>query len=213
MLMPPQQPQSTNTPPPPGGQFDFMLKDPPKVPRDFRFITNLSRPLKILILVVLVIILLIAISFIANRGKGTIRKDLVDVMARSQEIVRVSKLIDRQIKDPETLTLASTTETTISSTQSRLEIYMKKAKIKYSPKELAVYLSKKTDQDMQTASQNNDLEPIYLAYLNKSLKSYQSALQTAAKDTKLTAVQSILNDSFSSNDVILSSALIKKLGT
>ena len=208
--MPPQQ--NTNPQQTPANQFDFILKDAPKKTPKFSFLPKLSKPVLVGLVLVLVIVILFAASYFAGRGDAAVRKNLVELMGRSQEITRVSKQFNLRLSDPEAKSLAATTETTLTSTQSRISSYMKQNKIKFSTKDLGIYISKKSDTELSTAIQNNQLDSTYLAYLNKSLKNYQAALQKVANQTKSQRQLEIMNDAFESNNVILSSSAIKAAG-
>ena len=210
VLMPPE---NTNPQQTPANQFDFILKNTPKPPRKFSFLPKLSKPVSVGLVLVLVIIILFAASYFAGRGDATVRKNLVELMGRSQEITRVSKQFNLRLSDPEAKSLAATTETTLTSTQSRISSYMKRNKIKFSTKDLGIYVNKKSDAELNTAIQNNELDSAYLLYVSNSLKNYQSALQKVAKQTKSQRQLEIMNDAFESNNVILSSSAIKAAGS
>jgi hypothetical protein len=177
--------------------FDFMLKEQPKPPRSFGLPSNWGKPTKLLALAggILVVIILFAAVF---GGGNSDSKQVLDLMARSQEIIRVSKLEDQKLKDSNVINLEATTETIMTSQQSELSAYLKRVKVKYKAKDLALYLNKATDVELESAAQNNNLDNAYVLYLKKSLAAYQNSLNTTYKITKSRSLKSALQSAYTS---------------
>jgi len=128
-------------------------------------------------------------------------------MSRSQEIVRVSDIVKPLTKNAGTLSLIATTEAALSSEQSSLSNYLATNGTKVGVKDLTLYLDKTSDDKIQAATQNNNLDSTYAKYLKDQLNSYLSQLQSthkvAGKNAKV-----ILDNAISSTETILNSPLL-----
>src|SRR3989344_8800415 len=105
MLMPPQ---NTQTPSPAPENFDFMMKEPPNPPGRFSGLFSwMPKPAKIVLAAVGVLFVLVILYAVFFGGKTTNTDQLTSVMARAQEISRVSALVQQQAKDASTKDLAT----------------------------------------------------------------------------------------------------------
>jgi type II secretory pathway pseudopilin PulG len=212
MLMPPQQPQNQPAPVSNSDPTYGFITDPAQKPkRRFSFSlpggNNLTKLTLLIVAAGAIVGILIVIASSVFGSSGVNKKELVDAVAQAQEITRVSDLVSQQSRDPVTLGLASTTSTSLTSQRAELLAYLKKAKEKVSPKDVAIYLNKKNDTDLQTAAQNNRLSDAYYTYLKNELGKYQTALKTAHKDNPKGA-KTILNNAYNSTQTILSTQQI-----
>jgi hypothetical protein len=200
MLM---QPQSPNP------NFDFMLKDQPQPKRSL--MPNLSKPLKIGLAVAGGIILLIIISSLLSGRKSSASQPIIGALARGQEILRVTALIQQpplQLRDPQTQALSATVSSSLSSDRQQLISYLAKNHTKVSAVQLAADINKSTDASLQSASQNNNLDSAYVTYLKSNLGTYQTDVQTAYKSAGPNG-KALLQKSFDSVNTILSSPQLK----
>jgi hypothetical protein len=196
------QPQS------PDPKFDFMLKDNAQ-PKRGMVLPALSKPVKIAAAVVIGIIVLIIASSILSRGKGNGAQTVISAIARGQEIVRVTQLVQtEQLQDPGTTALAATISSTLSSQQAQLTAYLAQGHTKLSSLQLSADTNKSVDTQMQAASQNGQLDVTYKNYLSQSLARYQSDLDTAYKEVGPKG-KLILKDAYDSNKLLLASAPLK----
>jgi hypothetical protein len=196
------QPQSPNP------QFDFMLKDSPAPKKSL--MPSIPKPAKIILLAVAVIfVLVIAYAIFAGRGGGS-TQDIVSVIARQQETLRVTNLAQSQLQlqDPQTQALAATVTAAISSDQKQLTDYLTASKTKLSTAQLASATDKNTDSLLQTASRNNNLDSAYVNYLKSALTKYQSDLQTAFKSAGPNG-KVLLQQAFESANTLLTTAPLK----
>jgi hypothetical protein len=122
-------------------------------------------------------VLIIVLSSIFSPKVNT--KELTDVVARAQEISRVSDIISLKSRDINTANLASTTSAALTSEKTELLTYMAQRKHKVNPKDEAVYLNKTTDSEIEVALQNNRLSDYYNSYLKKNLSAYENSIKTA----------------------------------
>ncbi len=202
-------PQNTQAPPPAPGQFDFMLKDQPKPPgRLGSFIAWMPKPAKIALAAIGVIFIFVILYALFFGGKATDTEQLISIMARAQEIARVSTLAQQQSTSPDTKDLATTTETTLTSQKGQLQTYLKGQKVKVDAKKLAAGLDKDTDKQLATALQNNSYDQTYFSYLKTNLTSYQTALNIAYRDAGQNA-QAILNSAYQSIQTLLGAPQFK----
>jgi len=213
VLMPPEQQQPQPTlPSGPGGSLDpdykFIFEDKKKPRFHFRLglpkNNNFAKTVALVVGggIVLIILIIAASSFFGARGVNS--KQLVDIMARAQEISRVSNLVSQQQQnvDPNTLNLAATTSSALSSEQTQLLAYLHKARARVSTKALNFYLNKNTDTQLQTATESNNFSTTYYAYLKTNLGEYQNALKTIIPGSPPMA-QAILNDALTSTQTLL----------
>jgi hypothetical protein len=131
-------------------------------------------------------------------------KEVVDVIARGEEIVRVSNNVAQKSRDLNTANLASTTSTAVTSQDGQLISYLAKNKKKVSPKEIAIYTNTATDTAVVSADQNNNLSEYYDSYLKKSLTTYQSSIKTAFDTSNGPNLRAILQNFSNSNQILLS---------
>jgi hypothetical protein len=139
------------------------------------------------------------------RDKGVDKKQVVDITARAQEIIRVSDEVIKNAHDVNTANLASTTSSTLSSDETQLTALLKKNKIKVASKELSIYTNKNTDTEIQSAIQNNRLSEYYYSYLKKNLTAYQAAIKTSFETTSSVSLKNVLSSSYASTKIILTS--------
>lgn len=186
--------------------FDFMLKQ--QAAQKSSMLTTLGKPMKILFVAVLVLIVVTFGAMLFNRGAGN-GDDVVDLMAQSQEIVRVSQLEEQSFKDADTKDLAATTTITMQSSQNQLGSYLKKSGIKYSEKDLAANTNKNADAQLQTAAQNNNLDSAYSAYLKSSLSKYKASLENVYKTAPPQSLKAILEETYISINNLLEAPQFK----
>ena len=181
------QPDNTppvNTPQNQPDQYDFILKDKPKPKKSFvPNLTNLPRSIRLAIAIVLGFIVIVILFVLVFGSRAAGNDKLIKIVAQAQEIVRVDTVAAQQNKSssPATLNLISTSSAILSSQQTELTQYLKNNSTKISKAKLNSYLNKNTDAQIKSASQNNNLDKVYLSYLKNRLSSYQAALQVAYK--------------------------------
>jgi len=200
MLMQPQNPDP---------QFDFMLKNNPQPKRGLSF-PVMSRPVRIAVFAVAAILLLIIISSLLSGRKSGGTQSIASVVAREQEILRVTQLVQTQqtLRDPGTTALASTITSTMSSQQAQLTAYLATNHTKLGKLQLAADTDKNVDAQMQDASQNNQLDDAYKNYLEQALPKYQTELQSAYKSAGPNGKE-LLKDAFDSTATLLANAPLK----
>lgn len=193
----------------PNPNFDFMLKDAPAAKRGSAMPT-LPKPLVIGIGVFLVIIVLIVISSLMSGRKNGSLQPYINVLAREQEILRVTDLAQQQLQlqDPQTQALAATVNSSLSSDQSQLSALLAQNKIKPTPLQLAADTDKTVDAALQSATQNNTLDDAYISYLRGALSKYEAELQTAYKSAGPSG-KAILKQAFESTGTLLSAPPLK----
>lgn len=200
--MPPANPQSPNP------NFDFILKE--KQPsRAGLPLANLPKPAKIGLAVLGGIILIIVITSLLS-GKGGTGQPLIGVLARGQEILRVTQLVQQQQPAPDqaTLSLAATVSSDLSSDQQQLTAYLANNKIKVSTAQLAIDTDHSSDTLIQNAAQNNNLDQAYISYLQQNLNKYENDLQTAYKAAGPNG-KAILQTAFDGTSTLLTNPPLK----
>lgn len=171
---------------------------------------NLPRPIKIILLAVGGIILLVIIfSVLGNRSSGSATA-FAGVLARGQETLRVTQLVQQQLQlqDPQTQALAATVSSSLTSDQVQLKNYLARIHISVSAVQIAADTDKSTDTSLQTAQQNNNLDGAYVSYLQGSLARYEQDIQKAYKLAGPNG-KKLLNNSFDGVQTLLSSPPLK----
>lgn len=148
------------------------------------------------------VLIIILSSVFGSNGVNT--KQVNDIVARAQEITRVSTLVSQQSRDGAVLNLAATTSTALTSDEKQLIDYLSKyANKKINAKDLNLYLNRKTDAQIQAASSTNTLSTAYYGYLKNQLTGYQNAVRTAATDDPAT-IRPLLQTALNNAQTILS---------
>lgn len=185
------------------------MKDQPKPPgRLGGMFTWMPKPAKIILLAVAILLVFIIVYLVLFGGKTTNSDQLISIMARAQEISRVSLLVQQQAKTADTKDLASTTETVLNSQSKELGSFLSKARVKVDPKRLVARLDKTTDTALEKALQNNSHDQTYYSYLKTNLGTYQSELQGAYASAGQ-QLQPILSSDFESIQTILTAPQLK----
>jgi hypothetical protein len=196
--------QPEQAPPP---DYNFILQDKPQPKKSL-----LPGAPKVLVygagavIVILIFILFFGLLF---GKKNTGSADMMEAIGRSQEISRVTEAQSQKLKDPTTLSVASTTQASMTSEQSEMSSWLAKRKIKAEPKKLAIYKNSATDDQMQQAAQNNNLDSAYRSYLQKALADYAATLSKAYRATSSPTAKTILKESFDSTQTLLSAPPLK----
>jgi hypothetical protein len=203
------QPQDQQQNPTPVGNanpdFNFIFND--QKPKRRFALPSMGSPIKVALLIVgggaVLGILIIVLSGLVRPKINT--KEITNVAAKAEEISRVSTAVTDLSRDPNTANLASTTSLTLNSQETELTNYLKKNKKKIKTKDLAIYLNKTTDTEVETANQNNRLSEYYYSYLKKNLTDYQAAVKTAYDTASGPNLRTSLNEFSLSTQTILKS--------
>jgi hypothetical protein len=148
------------------------------------------------------VLIIILSSFFGSKGVNT--KEVVDLIARAQEITRVSNLVAKQSKDSSVINLATTSTTTLNSDQAQLVNYIhKKTHKKINTKDINAYKDSKIDNELQIANQTNSLSSYYYSYLKKHLTEYRGAIQLTGNDNPA-SIRPILQQALASSSNLLS---------
>ena len=140
---------------------------------------NLPKPVKIAIGVIVALIIVIVLSSILFGNKTGSYQPYLSTLARAQEITRVSALAQDDSQDQTVQNLAATVQTTLSSQQAQITAYLKSNKASFGAKQLAADSDKSADAALQTATQNNNLQSVYQAYLKQNLALYKADISAA----------------------------------
>lgn len=184
--------------------FDFMLKQQPQQKKSFGLPSGLGKPAKFLIGAVGALIIAIVAALIFGGGDGN-SKQVLDLMAQNQEIVRVSQAQDQKFSDENTKGLSATAQAVMSSQKFQLGDYLTKANIKYGEQQLATKMDTNTGKELQTAAQNNKLDEAFVSYLKTSLTAYMNSLNETSKATSSQALKSTLQSASESVQTLLKS--------
>lgn len=204
--MPPLNSQNPNQAPNP--QYDFIVNSGPAPKQKAGFSAPKLPKLVLIILgaLLIIVLLIVAISVISSSGKSS-AEPFVDAMSRSAEIIRVNTLAKADISDTDTLALLSTSTASLTSEQQSIGAYVAKSGKAIDPKLLTKYQNPETDKGLQTATQNSNLENVYLDYLKGSLNGYLNSLKTAYP-TANNEGKVVLAGAITSTETLLASPLL-----
>lgn len=194
MLMQPSQTPSTN-------QFDFILNKPQPQPQKLGGLTNLSKPMAALIGAVVVLIIVVLASLLLKGGGSGGSQQMLVAAQQATEISRVSGIVIQQPASDDTKALAATTQTTLASEINDLTSYLESHGTKVDAKKLSALQNNDTDNQIQLAAQNNNLDSAYSSFLKQQLGEYVDSLSAAYKSASPQAKQ-ILNSAYSSVQVL-----------
>lgn len=173
--MPPASAPNPPAPAPSNNPYGFILNDKPKPKRSL--IPHLPKPVWIGAGVLLFFIAIIGLSSLSSGQKSKYRQ-VEDVMAAQQEIIRIDSLVPTLSPDPAAAGLAATTSASMLSSQNELGRYLLKNKFKTSSKVLASRADKNTDASLKTAAANNSFAAAYYGWLLSSLRKYNDQLKS-----------------------------------
>jgi hypothetical protein len=126
--------QPEQAPPP---DYNFILQDKPQPKKSL--LPGAPKALVYGAGAVIVILIFILFFGLLFGKKNTGSADMMEAIGRSQEISRVTEAQSQKLKDPTTLSVASTTQASMTSEQSEMSSWLAKRKIKAEPKKLAIY--------------------------------------------------------------------------
>jgi hypothetical protein len=143
----------------PNHQFDFMLKNNQAAKRGLP-LPNLPKPVLIGLAIILVAFLVIIVDSVLSGRKGGSYQPIVNSLARSQEILRVTdEAKGLNLHDPAS--------------------YLSRSHSKVTKLQLSADVDKSIDDQLKVAAQHNNLDQTYITYLQQNLVKYQRDLQAA----------------------------------
>lgn len=195
-------------PPNPNSQYDFILNADQKPKNGFFSDLGLPRWVVLGGLAAVILIVLIVLYSVAFGNKSN-NQPVLSLAAQAQEISRVSTLVSQTSTDSNTVSLATTVITVLTSQQTGLTNYYTSTGHKLDTKLLAVDKNDQTDQQIQSANQSNSLTSFYESYLKASLSSYGQALASEYKLTRNPDLKPTLDSDYQSVQTILNSPELK----
>lgn len=181
--MPPEQPAPTSP------DYSFIMQNGPKksglnLPK-----LNLPTPVKIIGAVIVVLVLLVVIT--SSGGSGGPSLATVNVAARQHEIIRVSNLAQANLQDQQAKNLEANVLAVMTTEQSQL---IKSLGVKSADGRLNRYRSSVIDDNLQTATQNNNYDSTYLTYIKQALTTLAQQIQAAQAATSGNAASQLKTD-------------------
>jgi len=167
--------------PPSDSRFDFILNPQKKAGAGLAFISRIPRSILYPLIAVIALFGFIFVTSALNGRKNAWSKQLTDVMARQQEIIRVSNLVQqRSYLENTAINLNATVTATIGSDFAQSQTYLNGQKVKLNKKKLAIYVNRQTDSTLQAAAQSNTADSVYTEYIRQKLTDYTTSLRTTA---------------------------------
>ena len=170
--------------------------------------SNLGKPAKLLAAAFVGLVIAIVVAMIFGGGDSG-SKQVLDLMAQNQEIVRVSQAQDSKFSDGNTKGLSATSQIILASQKAELSGYLAKAKVKYTESQLKAKMNQQTDEELQAAAQNNNLDATYTSYLKTSLTTYLNSLNSVYQSTDSQLLKDALKPASESIQTLLNSPQFK----
>lgn len=155
------------------------------------------------IAIVLLVVLAVGASLFKPKSSTT---GLIALAQRQQEIVRVATAGVDQAVSQSTKDFTVNTEASVSSSQAQLVAYLQQHGTKLSDKQLALDQSAETDTLLADAATTNTYDTALVQNLSDQLKTYEGLLQTTFKQTSNPDTKQLLQDEFSSANLLLEQA-------
>lgn len=153
--------------------------------------------------VILLLLLGIVWSAVSGGGKSQEQR-LLNLLAKQQEIIRVSELIKKDDSlTQETRNWIGTTTLTTSSEQEQLKAYLASKNITIDKTIYDKAKDTKSDKSLADAKQNNAFETTAKELLTNQLKSYRGDVQDAYKNASNEKSKTMLKGFFDSLSILL----------
>lgn len=161
------------------GQYDFILNNQAPKKSLFSGGSKNTRLLFIVVVVLVLIVLFWVLLAVLNGGKKAGVDELVGIAQDQTEIARLATAGSTAARSTDTRGFATTTALSINTSQKDLLDIIKKHGRKLSTKDLALKHSAETDQDLNSAAENNRYDEVFKQTMRNELADYQQALKTA----------------------------------
>lgn len=191
----------------PHADYNFILQDKPKPPRQFPFPGGQNSVMRRAILVggAAIGLILIIVLFMSLLSSGGDKKELFVKVAQQQaEIARVANLgvnstnVEQNLKN-----VAINIALTVTSSQTSLVNVLGEHGQKINAKTIAQGMNAETDTKLETAQGAGAYGSTLATIVNQSLLDYQATLQEAYDSTKTEAIKLQLGNTISTVDPLL----------
>lgn len=167
-------------------QYDFILNPDSGQPQKKSLLPQKLGKKQLMLLgggvLIILMLLIIVLSMVLGGGPDN-KQQLLGVVARQNELIRVSDIALKDARGTDARNLAMTTKLSLLSDQASLTAALKAQKVKIGGRELKAAEDPKTDQLLTTAAQNNRFDEAYLDFIQGELVEYQKSLAEAYQTT------------------------------
>ncbi|HTE21445.1 MAG TPA: hypothetical protein VK674_00200 [Candidatus Limnocylindria bacterium] len=190
-------------------QYGFIMNPGTGQPRKSllpgRGFLNLPRKQLILLVVGAAIVLAILVTIVLSLlGGGPTNEDqLVGVVQRQHELIRVSDIALKEARGTQARNLAMTTKLSLHSDEVSLVAALKRQDVKIGSKQLGAGKDQETDNKLTQAIQNNRFDEVYLEFIQSALADYQRNLNTVYKTTTSTSLKETLKVQYQNASLII----------
>lgn len=196
---PPMQPVT-----PAHNPYDFITQ--PTQPPKKKLLPNGSKKARLLIvlfgLFLLGLVAIIIMSLLNSGAKGA-RSDYVSLLQQQTELIRVSNIGITKARQAETKNLAITTNYSLTSEQAALIQLAKKTGAKTDIATLGLGKNTQTDSLLNSASQTNQFDSVFVTTLQAGLKKYQATLKKIYDESGSKASKAILTKDYDNASVLI----------
>jgi len=154
-------------------------------------------------IIVLFIIGAMIMSSLAPKGATP---DMLSIVERQQEIIRISTEAAKQAATPDGQNLMTNIEMSLTSSQQQTLSLLSSHGVKPSQKELALDKDTATDTELSNAEAAGNYDSVATQNLIDQLQEYESLLQTTYKLATTNSVKSLLQSEFNGTDLLLQQA-------
>lgn len=195
-MQPTEQPNQQNP-------YGFIM-NPEKPPKRPLFGGSMkSRILVVVAGVVLLMILGMVASALLSAGNKAVVNSLKDVIAKQQELIRVSDMGTKNASTSKAISFARTVNLTIKTDQAVIIDYLGRNKGSITDFEKNSAKNSNTDTILEASKANNRYDEVLTEELTKLLTSYRASLNTAYDTAKGENTKATLSKSYETAGTLL----------
>jgi len=195
--------QKPISPSPQQNPYDFLINggQPEKKTPSQNAQSAKQRTIFMIIGVMMVVLAGLLIYSFTSKNTKADNQALIEIGAEQTEVIRVAGLADGRARSSGSKNLAINTSLVTKSDLKVITDIIKKRGATIPPKALDTRKSKKTDDKLVAADQNNEFDDVYNELMLKQLVSYQTKVRTAIQQAPSKKEKQILSDI--NNDIVL----------
>ncbi len=183
--------------------YNFIMQSPQRPKRSLLGGSMKSRIFIVLGMVVLLVIIGSIVSAILASAGQTTARNLKDVIAKQQELIRVSDMGAKDGLSVDTRNFAKTVNLTLQTDQAHVVDMLSRNGGELTAPEQNAAKDSRTDSALEAARANNQYDTVLTDTLARLLQAYLTALKTAHDATDGPNTKEILSASYANASTLL----------